>query len=367
MRTIQVEDLADIALGASLLGSGGGGDPYMGRLEAMAAIRKYGPVTMYDPEEIPDDWTVAKVSGVGAPSVYLEKGRNGSEYLRAIEAFQKVGRKLDALIPVECGGLNSMVPIAAAAVAGLPMINADGMGRAFPGLQQDTFCLADVEGCPYVITDDKGNVSILYTANADWTEKIGRDICAVTGGAVLAISAPMTGAQIKQFAVPRTIDLAQRLGRTIREVSDVEASSPEEHFLAQTGAVRLFRGKISDVLRETRGGYNFGRAEMEGILEDKGHTAAVEFQNENIFAEVDGTIAATVPDLICLVDSDTFRPVTTENLKYGKRVLVVALRCWDAWRSPAGVNLVGPGWFGLECPYVPVEERLGIELPSLFQ
>ena len=30
------------------------------------------------------------------------------------------------------------------------------------------------------------------------------------------------------------------------------------------------------------------------------------FQNENLCAEVDGKVIATVPDLICLVDVETF-------------------------------------------------------------
>ena len=97
---------------------------------------------------------------------------------------------------------------------------------------------------------------------------------------------------------------------------------------------------------------------LEGIGEDKGKKAVVEFQNENIYAEVDGEIVATVPDLICLVDSETFVPITTENLKYGKRALVVGLPCDAAWRTPRGLELAGPSWFGLkDVEYRPVEER----------
>lgn len=112
------------------------------------------------------------------------------------------------------------------------------------------------------------------------------------------------------------------------------------------------------MLRETRDGFNFGRVTLEGIGEDKGKKAVVEFQNENIYAEVDGEIVATVPDLICLVDSETFVPITTENLKYGKRALVVGLPCDAAWRTPRGLELAGPAWFGLkDVEYRPVEER----------
>ena len=43
------EDIDDIALGASLLGAGGGGDPYIGKLMVLSAIRECGPITLLDP------------------------------------------------------------------------------------------------------------------------------------------------------------------------------------------------------------------------------------------------------------------------------------------------------------------------------
>ena len=52
----------------------------------------------------------------------------------------------------------------------------------------------------------------------------------------------------------------------------------------------------------------------------------VDFQNENLCATVNGEILATTPDH-CLVDTETFTPVPTDALKYGKRVLVVGLPC----------------------------------------
>ena len=83
----------------------------------------------------------------------------------------------------------------------------------------------------------------------------------------------------------------------------------------------------------------------------------MEFQNENLIASVEGKPVATVPDLICLVDTETFIPVTTDALKYGKRVLVVGLKCFDLWRTPKGLELVGPRYFGYDIDYIPVEEH----------
>ena len=51
MRKIDIRDIEDIALGAALLGAGGGGDPYIGKLIAMGAVRENGPATLIDPEE----------------------------------------------------------------------------------------------------------------------------------------------------------------------------------------------------------------------------------------------------------------------------------------------------------------------------
>lgn len=355
VRKIGIDDIDDIALGSSLLGSGGGGDPYMGRLEAIAAIKEHGPLTLLDVDEVPDDWTVAPICGVGAPSVSLEKGTNGIEYPKVRAMMERMlGKKLDAFLLSEAGGMNSMVPISAAARAGLPLINADGMGRAFPGIQQDTFSLNGVSTNPFVIADEKGNCTVLYTIDNDWTEAIGREITSASGGQVTTLASPMSGEKMKTSVVVGTVDYAQKLGRIIRTASSQD--DPEAYFLNESGAYRLFKGKIADVLRETRGGFNFGRVVLEGIGGDKGGQAVVEFQNENIYAEVNGEIVATVPDLICLVDSSTFVPVTTENLKYGKRVLVVALPCDSAWRTPAGLELAGPRWFGLDVDYRPLEE-----------
>ncbi len=356
MRLIDVEDIGDIALGSALLGAGGGGDPYMGSLETVTAIRECGPVQLLDADEVPDDWTVASIGSVGAPTVVLEKGVNGQEYARALDMLERrLGKKINAFVLAEAGGLNSLVPIAAAARVGIPVVNVDGMGRAFPGLQQDTFCMAGVPTTPMAFVDEKGNRSLIETIDNDWTEAIGRAVTNACGGALINIGASMSGAKMKECAVRDTVDLAQKLGRVIRTAKDARGCTPYEYFLQETGAFAFLRCKIADVLRETRDGFNFGRAVLEGVGEDRGRSGCVVFQNENLHAEVDGHLVMSVPDLVCLVDSETFTPVTTEALRYGKRVLLVGLPCDAAWRTEPGLALGGPGFFGFDIPYVPVE------------
>jgi hypothetical protein len=135
-----VEHLRDLARGAAILGTGGGGDPLIGRLLVEQAIREHGPVTVLDPDELDDDAFVIPTAQMGAPTVIVEKIPRGSEPVGALRALERhLGRTADATMPIECGGINSMIPLLVAARTGLPVVDADGMGRAFPELQMETF------------------------------------------------------------------------------------------------------------------------------------------------------------------------------------------------------------------------------------
>ena len=207
-------------------------------------------------------------------------------------------------MPIEAGGVNSMLPIAAAARLGIPMVDVDGMGRAFPELQMVTFTIGGASATPMAFIDEKGNSGILDTITNKWTEDIARAATMTMGGTLTIALFCMDVDTCKQYGVHGIVTRSEELGRAIRTAKDEAAAAgltPEGFFLKFTGGHKLFKGKISDVLRETRGAFNFGRVVLEGIGEDRGSQAFVDFQNENLSCVVDGQIKATVPDLICLV------------------------------------------------------------------
>jgi DUF917 family protein len=76
-------------------------------------------------------------------------------------------------------------------------------------------------------------------------------------------------------------------------------------------------------------------------------------------AKVDGEIMVSVPDLITVLDTETGEPITTESLRYGFRVTVLGIPCNEKWRTPEGLELVGPRYFGYDIDWVPVEETYG--------
>ena len=73
MRELTLDNLRDLARGAALLGTGGGGDPTIGRLLVEAAMAEGGVITLLDPGEVGDDALVIPTAMMGAPTVFIEK------------------------------------------------------------------------------------------------------------------------------------------------------------------------------------------------------------------------------------------------------------------------------------------------------
>jgi DUF917 family protein len=360
MRELNLTELRDLARGAAVLGTGGGGDPTIGRLLVESAMADGGVVRILDLEELADDAFVLPTAMMGAPTVFVEKIPAGDEGVAALRALEShLGRKADATMPIECGGLNSMIPLVVAARTGLPVVDADGMGRAFPELQMETFGVYGVPACPMAITDERGSTTILDTgADNERMEWYARGLTIRMGGASHICEYPMSGAEVKRTAVPRTLSLGIRLGRTIREAreSHRDPFAALKETLADTlyehGDI-IYEGKVVDVLRRTVDGFARGNAWIAPF--EDGPRLELTFQNEHLVARIGDRVRAIVPDLICVLDAETAEPITTEHLRYGQRVRVFAISTPAVMRSPEALAVFGPAAFGLEDGYEPVE------------
>jgi uncharacterized protein len=352
VREIGFTDVDDIARGAGILGTGGGGDPYLGKLLAEAAITRHGPITVVTIEEVPADAVVVPVAMLGAPTVSQEKLPNGTETRAALRALEEAtGVTATHLVPIEIGGMNSLIPLALAAETGLPVVDGDAMGRAFPEAQMVLPTLAGIPTSPMAVADDKGNTMVLRTASNLWAERIARAACVVTGCSVFTADTMMTGTQLPDGLVAGTITLAQRLGAAVRAARAAHAD-PAEAVATMVGGVRLATGKVVDVHRATTGGFARGTATVAG----PGTQLRLSFQNEYLLAERDGDPVATTPDLICVLETDTGEPITTESMRYGNRVTVLGIPTDPRWTTPAGLRLVGPRYFGYDVDYRPLDQ-----------
>ena len=358
MRPISVKALDDIALGAAVLGTGGGGDPYIGKLMAQHSLRLRGDVPLLDPMDLDDDDLVVPTAMMGAPTVMLEKIPRGEEIVTAFKALETyLGRKVRATMSAEAGGLNSTTPFTVAAEMGIPLVDGDMMGRAFPELQMCIPTLYGVTATPMAIADEKGNNAVINTISNKWTETLARLLTVEMGCVAMIALYPMTGRQVKECCVLGTITTLERIGVTLREAR-AQHRDPVEAVRAATNGHVIWRGKVADVERRTETGFARGEAAIAGTGEFDGDTLRISFQNEFLVARTDDRVLATTPDLITVLDAETGEPITTESLRYGFRVVVLAMPGDPRWETPAGLEVVGPGYFGYDIPYIPVAERI---------
>jgi uncharacterized protein len=359
MRILTEKNIEDIALGAAVLGTGGGGDPYIGMLMARQAIREYGPVELYSLDELHDDDLIVPTAMMGAPTVMLEKMPNGDDIINAFKSVGKyLGKPVKATMTIEAGGLNSVVPIYVAARLRLPLVDCDGMGRAFPEIQMVTHTLYGISATPMAMSDERGNTVLMETVNNKWTETFARSITVNMGAMAMIALYAATVKQLKEAAVLGTVSQAEMIGQTIRRARTSE-TDPVKTVREAVGGFLIFKGKISDVARRTEAGFAKGQAFIDGVDDYAGQCLELDFQNEHLVAKINGEVKVTVPDLIALLDVDTGEPITTESMRYGFRVAVIAMPCTEKWRTPEGLALVGPRYFGYDVDYVPVEKRYG--------
>lgn len=346
--TIVAEDIGDLARGAAVLGTGGGGDPYIGALLARQAIADHGPVTAVGLDELPDDALVITVGMLGAPTVMVEKLPTLQEIIDPVRAIgAHLGRPATHVACAEIGGVNSTIPIAAAATLGLPLLDADGMGRAFPELQMVLPTLYGISASPLAFADEKGNIGVLQTVDNSWTERITRVAAVEMGCSVMICGFAMSGAQARTSLVRDSLRRCIGLGAGIAQAR-VDKTDPVARVVELLAGRELFAGKVVDVQRATTAGFARGTATLTGT---DGGQLTLRFQNEHLIASSGGDeVLATTPDLIIVLEHDSGEPVTTEGLRYGQRVRVIAAPSDPRWHSAEALAMVGPGYFGYDVP-----------------
>ncbi|MFK7887734.1 MAG: DUF917 domain-containing protein [Gammaproteobacteria bacterium] len=362
MKIDNVEMIKDLARGAVLLGTGGGGDPYVGQLLLQQEVRQGRFVEVIKASELDDDALVVSVAGIGAPTVLVEHLQATGICQRLLEKMEKhLGRKVDAIIPAEVGGLNSIIPLALGAQVGLPVVDGDGMGRAFPHIDMVTFSVFGSRACPMVIENELGDSILIEHATTDRkVEDIARVVTGELGAMVYSALYPMSGADVKTKAILDSMSYSLEIGRGIREARS-ECDDPFDGLMKVLNrpdqdrhARVLFDGKVVDTKRETRDGWHFATVEMRG-LDDYEDKLVIETQNEYLSAHRNGKLVCIVPDLIATLDRESAEPVTGEKLKYGQRLKILGLSAAPIMRRAECLKVFGPAAFGLKDSFAPME------------
>ncbi len=395
MQSVTLNDTQAIAIGAGILGTGGGGSTYLNRLRLDNELRVSGkPLPIIRADDVPDAALVCAVGGMGAPTVSNEKLQEGREIMRAVRALEAhLREKIYAIIIGEIGGGNALGPLVAALQLGLPAVDGDSIGRAFPELQMDTFMIYGIAPSPFALADTHGNIAIFpRIGSAKQAEDFARSLTIEMGGSAALVMPVMSGADLKRTIIRDTLSLAKRIGENVLDCR-ARSIEPAETIAKLCKGRILFTGKITDVERRTVQGFARGQLKIapfhnempppdiyptpdpsptgwrgeskvpppripmggpKGVAE----VLEIDFQNENLIARLGDEVLCAVPDLITIVSLDDGEAIGTESLRYGLRVAVLSMPAPKELKTPEALAVVGPRAFGYDIDFCPLPGEL---------
>lgn len=355
---IGAADVDDFVLGAKLLSGGGASHGTMPSRWLRHAMAARGDVGLVPPGSLPPETQCLAVGFIGSPTIQSEKLPAAGQFAQAVRvAESRLGHRAGALAALNAAGVNALAPLLAATELGLPVADADGMGRIFPYVERSVFTLAGLPVGPCTLAGAQGDVVTIEPSGNMRAEALIRPATIALGGWCVAVLYPMSAALLDRHGIHGSVGRVLEVGRTLRRA----AASDEprgRRLAADLGGRLLLSGLVDEVHRPSRRGFPRG-AVIVTDLDDPDRSVRLETQNEYMLAIADGVPLAAVPDLICTVDHDTCEPVDIEQLHYGHVVDVITLPAAAAWHTDAGRALAGPEAFGYALPRARVPAREG--------
>ncbi|KAJ6577349.1 Hydantoinase/oxoprolinase [Mycena capillaripes] len=381
-------DLFFLQEGCGVLGTGGGGSPYPTYLKTRQILRNGKVLRIVDHSSLADDAVLARGGFMGSPSAGSERLTAGADIKQAAEELAKFCgvSSFAATLCDEIGGSNGMQSLVMAGLYAIPAFDGDLMGRAYPKLNQVLPAVYDRPNAlvPSSLCDGDNNVVLLTKVkNEHMVENLMRVVTTEMGSCAALCCPPLAVNEARDYGVPRTLSQAWRIGRAIcicRQTNNMKAI-PDAILKLQNG-VCLFIGKIvscsratwriSPIKQEVRAGFTWGEIRIAPLLDEElegpvatatvagpGDHMVIPFQNENLLAYVendDGSrkLAAIVPDLISVLDSQSGSNLGSQDYSYGLRVTVIAMAGSPLWHSEAGLRSGGPAAFGFDHQFTPI-------------
>lgn len=354
-------DLEDVLVGAALLGSGGGGPIRAGQ----EMIREIVAATGGRVQVIPPPFDalgagdlVVVVCDVGGSQGALP-GQAEATW-RAFETLSEtLGRRPDAVVPIEVGPENSLAPMWVAARAGIPVLDGDGARRAVPRLGMTSFAAAGQEPGPAALAGVEGPSAVFHgIGRAELLEELLRPLLAAPGtplrnSAGLALW-PLSGAEARKAVVPGGLELARRIGMALRERGPRDPVEVLEE-IPEIGARVLARGRLRG---RDRGGDGLDRDEI--VLDERagGRVVRAFSVNELLIAWGDDAPRplATAPDLLALMTAEG-EPFTLAEAgdHAGEEVVLVGAKAVKVLRQEAVLALFREALLELGYAGAPVD------------
>ena len=187
---------------------------------------------------------------------------------------------------------------------GLPVVDADPVGRAVPEIEHSLFKIHGLPIAPQAVINEIGDtVIVTEVADDQRAEALVRALAVASRNLVWVADHALPWARVRPAVVEGALGLAQRVGEALRAARERGEDAAAAVAAAAGGRV-VFRGRVTSFAWEERDGFTWGELELAGESADAGSAYRVWSKNENLLAWRDGVPDVTAPDLICCFRRD---------------------------------------------------------------
>lgn len=360
MRKLNRQEVVDILVGATILGTGGGGSLEKGiaRIDHALEFGKVFNLVSFD--ELQANDLIGTPYSCGAISPLTEEEIKKYERLPVYDMEYHLmsifnmedflGKPIKAVVSTELGGGNTAVAFYAGAMAGKSILDADPAGRSVPELQHSTYFLNHVPIYPISVCNRFGESAIFTKVHDDVrAEELVRAMAVVSQNTLAVFDHVHPVSVLRNALIPGAISYAERIGKSFREA--VDAGEDYAAKVAKEAKGRFVcRGTVKKNDWYTEAGFTFGTMEIEST---EGDLYRIWYQNENIIMWKNGKYFATVPDLICVFNEEEKMPQLNPFAKKGCAVSIIVIPAAKEWTTERGLEVLGPKSFGHDVEYVP--------------
>lgn len=366
MINLERQDLLDILYGCTILGTGGGGSLEKGLVQIDQALEAGKTFTMVDFDELDPADLIATPYSCGAISPETEEERKKYEglpvqpeapHVLALAEMEKyLGKEVKAVISTELGGGNTAVAFYSAAMAGKLIVDGDPAGRSVPELQHSTYYLNDIPIHPMAVVNEFGESAIITNVINDYrAESLVRSLAIVSNNHIAVVDHVQPAGILKNAVIRGAITAAWKIGKAYRTARENHQDPVAAVIETGRGAL-LFIGVVRTNAWGTVEGFTVGDVILDGTGGHQGEEYRIWYKNENIITWKNGTFHATVPDLVCIMNTVTGEPVINPYFQENMSVAVYALPAPAEWTTEKGLAVFGPQSFGYDVTWRPFDQ-----------
>ncbi len=363
-RELTISEAKYLVDGAQILGTGGGGDPFLAKkrineIYSQGKCFQIQDITKFKPN---DFICIIGMVGGGISSQdkkFIENIPITSDNImvEAVNELEKhLGTQFAGFVSTEMGPGNIVVPLYVGSLLNRVVVDGDMCGgRSKPMISISTTTVVGISIAPLAIVSAYGDRMILKDAISDKrAEDICRMISRLCDGTIGVARCPMTAAKYQDGIVSGTISQAIQLGREISEVAE-KNHDPIPIIEKILNARLIFTGVVEDFSRTESGGFTSGTIS----LRSKGHSLKIWYQNEYLLSWLDGKQYITCPDSLLVVDRFTGKGLTpwTDDFKENRDVVVFVKMSAPIWKTKRGLEIFGPQVFQPRWKYKSYEKR----------